>query len=228
MVQTQNDVKQIASTKAATCQTSSKRWGALLPGLMSLLSASLMIVARNQQPMLRGMGMGWEVPARVVNSLINGPGFWIGRLVPIPIPYAVNGFLSFDGDRIPGIAAFWFLVGLSIDRRRNKQALDRQHPIHACALFTSASLVCGEFGFLGFAHVFCPSTNLACWDQGSRVVWIVLRVVAKYPLTTWYTMHLSLSVWLLAFCAYFARRAFVAAIVMGRLAEGLMNESHNY
>jgi hypothetical protein len=29
------------------------------------------------------MGTGWEVPARVVNSLINGPGFYLGRLIPI-------------------------------------------------------------------------------------------------------------------------------------------------
>ena len=45
-----------------------------------------------------------------------------------------------------GIAAFWFLVGLSIERRRNKQALGQHHPILAGVLFTVAALVCGLAG----------------------------------------------------------------------------------
>jgi hypothetical protein len=187
------------------------RWRVLLPVTMTLLSAFLMVLAKRQQPMLRNMGTGWEVPARVINSLINGPGFYLGRLIPIPIPNALNESLSYDADRILGIALFWFLVGSSIERRRSKQTLDRQHPIHAGVLFTFASLVCGVFGFAGIAHVSCPSPNLACWDQSSRMVWPVLNFVASHPLRTWTTTELSLVIWLLAFCAYFARRAFIAA-----------------
>lgn len=168
-----------------------------------------MLWAKQQQPMLRKMGTGWEVPARVINSLINGPGFYLGRLIPIPIPEPLNERLSYDADRISGIAIFWFLVGLSIDRRRSQEGFDRQHPILAGALFTFAAPVCGLLGFARIAATFCPSPNLACWDQ--RSIWLPLRVLADHPLRTWTTMDLGLAVWLLAFSIYFTRRAFIAA-----------------
>ena len=147
--------------------------------------------------MLRGMGTGWEVPARVVNAFLNGPGFYLGRLVPIPIPDTLNRNLSYDADRLPGIAVFWFLIGLSIDRRKDKRALDRQHPIGAGVLFTFAMLTSGFFGFgLGFAKFF----DLTFW-----------KVIAVYPLRSSDSMALELVLWLLVFFVYFAKRAFVAA-----------------
>ena len=85
------------------------RWRVLLPVAMLALSASLMVLAEKQQPMLRGMGTGWETPARVINSLINGPGFYVGGLIRLPIPYPY-GWLNYDGDRILGIALFWFCL----------------------------------------------------------------------------------------------------------------------
>ncbi len=198
MLPTPNDVKQIASTEAASRQTPRKRWRVLLPVLMSLLSALLMVVAKKQQPMLWRMGTGWEVPARVVNSLINGPGFWLGGLIPLPIPYAVNGFLSFDGDRILGIAAFWFLIGLSIDRRRSLQSLDQQHPVLAGVLFILAALVFGFFGVAGDVMLF----------RDPKLEW---RILSSYPLRTWDAMHFGMFVWCVILSLYFARRAFIAA-----------------
>ena len=172
------------------------RWRVLLPVAMLALSASLMVLAEKQQPMLRGMGTGWETPARVINSLINGPGFYVGGLIRLPIPYPY-GWLNYDGDRILGIALFWFLIGLSIDRRANKQALDQRHPIRAGVLFTFAALVCGFFGVgLGIVAFRDPT------------FW---RLVAEYPLRTEHTMELGFVVWLLVFCCYFAKRAFIAA-----------------
>lgn len=179
--------------------------------MMTILSALLMVLAKRQQSTSQNLGMGWEVPARMINSLVNGPGFYFGRLIYIPTPNAVNENLSYDADRLLGVALFWFLIGLSIERRRNKQALDRQHPIHAAILFAVASLLCGGLGFAGIAHVFCPSPNMACWDQSSRMVWPVLSAIAKYPLRTQSTMELCVVAWLLAFCAYFAGRALSAA-----------------
>jgi hypothetical protein len=95
------------------------RWRVLLPVAMLVLSAFLMMLAENQQSMLRGMGTGWEVPARVVNAVVNGPGFYFGGLIPL-VPATLNRHLGFDGDRLFGIALFWFLIGLSIDRRASK------------------------------------------------------------------------------------------------------------
>jgi hypothetical protein len=43
------------------------------PGLMSVFSTLLMLLAAKQQPMLWQMGTGWETPSTVINSLINGP-----------------------------------------------------------------------------------------------------------------------------------------------------------
>jgi hypothetical protein len=132
------------------------RWTVMLPILMSALSVFLMLLAKRQQLMLFKMGTGWEVPARLVNGLINGPGFFLGRLIPIPIPDAVNRSLNYDADRLSGILVFWFLIGLTIDRRRNKRALDLKRPMQAGILFTFAALVCGVFGFAAIAHVFVP------------------------------------------------------------------------
>lgn len=155
------------------------------------------------------MGTGWEVPARVINSLINGPGFYLGRLIPIPIPEALNSALSYDADRLSGIIVFWFLIGLSIDRRRNKQALDRQYPIRAGMLFTFAVIVCGVLGFNRIAYALCPGTKFSMAScPSASVEWGIL---AKYPLRTWETMNLGLGVWLLALFLYFAKRAFIAA-----------------
>jgi hypothetical protein len=134
--------------------------------MMTILSALLMVLAKRQQPMLRKMGTGWEVPATVINSLINGPGFYLGRLIPIPTPNALNETLSYDADRILGIAFFWLLIGLSIERRRNKKALDRQHPIGAGVLFALASLGCGVFGFVGLSMFF---VLVQIWLAGTKV-----------------------------------------------------------
>ncbi len=40
--------------------------------------------------MLRKMGTDWETPATIVNSLINGPGYYLTAPIPIPIPLALN------------------------------------------------------------------------------------------------------------------------------------------
>ena len=171
-------------------------WRALLPVLMLGLSTVLMVLAEKQQPMLRGMGTGWEVPARVVNALLNGPGFYLGRLIPIPIPDTLNRNLNYDADRLPGIGVFWFLIGLSIDRRKDKRALDRQHPVSAGVLFTVAMLSSGFFGFgLGFARFL----DLTFW-----------RLIAEHPLRSSASMAIELVSWLLVFFAYFARRTFIA------------------
>jgi hypothetical protein len=153
------------------------------------------MVLAEKQGML-GKGMGWETPARVINSLINGPGFYVGGLIRVPISYHY-GWLNYDGDRIVGIVLFWFLIGLSIDRRTKKQTLDQRHPIRAGVLFAFAALVCGFFG-TGFGVVAFRDPTF--W-----------HLLAKYPLQTPNTMLLGLVVWLLVFCLYFAKRAIIAA-----------------
>jgi hypothetical protein len=103
---------------------------------MSVLSTLLMLLATKQLPTLRGMGTGWAVPAATINSLINGPGYYMTAPIPIPIPHAVNERLSFEGSRLLGIAVFWFLIGLSIDRKtvgsgRNYVVVGEKFPLHS-------------------------------------------------------------------------------------------------
>jgi hypothetical protein len=76
-------------------------------------------------------------------------------------------------------------------------ALDQRHPVRAGVLFSFVALVCGFFG-IGMGIV-------AFRDP---IFW---RLLAEYPLRTPNTMELGLVVWLLIFCPYFVRRAFVAA-----------------
>jgi len=189
-------LKQGVQTDTISRAVTRTRWRVLLPVAMLAISAFLMVLAEKEQPMLRGMGTGWDVPARVINSLVNGPGFYLSGLLPLT-PAALNRRLSYDADRLFGIVLFWFLIGLSLDRRANEQALDLRHPIRAGVLFTFAALVCGFFGVgLGIVAFRDPT------------FW---RLLAEYPLRTPNTMELGLVVWLLVFCRYFARRAFIAA-----------------
>jgi hypothetical protein len=178
---------------------------------MVVLSASLMLVTRRQQEhMPFKIGIGWEAPARVVNAIINGPGFYFGRLIPIPIPTAINKALSYDGDRLLGVALFWFSIGLAIERHLKKQALDSHHPILAAGFFAVAALICGALTYGGIAFAFCPSPNMTCWEQVVKTAPTVLSLVAKYPLRLQHTMVLSVSLWLFFFCGYFADRTFAA------------------
>jgi hypothetical protein len=181
------------STDAVPQLATTRRWSFLLPILMVALSASLMVLAEKQQPTLRGMGTGWEVPARVINALVNGPSFYLSARLPTRIPNSLNRSLNYEANRLLGIAAFWFLVGLSIERRKNKQALGQHHPILAGVLFTLAALVCGWAG-IGVG-------------RNPNLIW---AVVSKYPLRTWATMILSQELWLLGLSAYFARGALIA------------------
>jgi hypothetical protein len=146
--------------------------------------------------MLSGMGTGWEVPARVLNFLINGPGFVLSRFLPIPMPAALNRTLSYDADRLPGVVAFWFLVGLSIDRRRNKQSLDWKHPTYAGVLFGFSALALGFVGIAGIVVLFRDP--------------MLTRILIEYPLRTSHTINLALQLWCGGLSAYFAKRAFVA------------------
>ena len=57
--------------------TTQARWKVALPILMSVLSLFLMLLAKRQQSVLFKTGIGWEVPARMVNALVNGPGFYL-------------------------------------------------------------------------------------------------------------------------------------------------------
>jgi hypothetical protein len=185
------------------------RWRIVLPVIMATLSVSLMILTKLQQPTLSGRGTGWEVPPRVMNSVINGPSFYFGRWIPVPVPHALNSAFGYDGDRLLGIVLFWFFIGLCIERHRNKKALDTRYPTRAGVLFAFAALCFGAMSFGGFSYVFCPSPNLSCSEQVQNAG-VVLTVALKYPLRTTATMVMSTTVWSLGFCLYFIRRAFAA------------------
>jgi len=185
------------------------RWKIVLPVSMGILSVGLMILTKSQQPTLSGKGTGWEVQPRVINSLINGPAFYFGGWIPAPVPHALNSALGYDGDRLLGIVLFWFLVGLSIERHRNKKALDTHYPTRAAVLFTLAALCSGAVGLGGFSYVFCPSPNLSCSEQVQNAG-VLLTAALKYPLRTTATMVMSTAVWSLGFGLYFIRRAFAA------------------
>lgn len=190
------------------------RWRILLPVLMTTVAASLMVLAQRQQPTLRTMGTGSEVPARVVNSVINGPGFYLGRLIPIPVPYAIQEKLRYDADRIVGIAVFWFLLGLSIDRRRNQQVRPLEHAVIAAVLFGCAAVLSGVVAFTTMFNTICPNFSVVGCPRPD-LFW---RVLSRYPLRTWETMYLGLGVWLMGFCFYFARRTFI--VVRTRQSSG--------
>jgi hypothetical protein len=202
---------QTAGSQTIPQTTASTRWRILLPIIMTLLAIILMLWGKKQEPMLRKMGTGWEVPARVTNSLINGPGFYFGWLIPVPIPGTLNKWLTYDAGRISGIALFWFLIGLSIDRRLNKQSLDSTKPVRAGILFTFAALVGITLCLGAVLHTFCPSPILCQEGREGGVGWEVFRIVAKFPLRTQASEDLGLALWLCAFSIYFTRRAFTAA-----------------
>jgi hypothetical protein len=170
------------------------RWRIVVPVVMLAVSVLLMVLAKKQEPMLWKMGTGWEVPARILNCIINGPGFYLTPLIPVPLPSSLDSHLDYDGARLLGIAFFWFLIGLSADRRRAGRRLGQRHPIPVGILFTFGALVCGLLGI-----------GLAAVELGDAISW---SLIAEHPLRTSHSMALSFVVWLLALCGYFCRRAF--------------------
>jgi hypothetical protein len=62
----------------------------------------------------------------VTNFLTKGPGSSLSARVLQPIPDTLNRALDYDANRLLGIAVFWFLIGLSIHRRRKGQSLGRK------------------------------------------------------------------------------------------------------
>ena len=132
---------------------------------MTFIATGLMLLAGRQQQKISKLGTGWEPSARVVNSIINGPGFYFGRRLHVPVPYSFNAVLGHDGDRLPGIILMWFLIGLAIDRWLSKRTLETSRPLATAALFTSGALACALLAFGGISYVFCPSPNEPCWNQ---------------------------------------------------------------
>src|SRR6266436_2405130 len=121
------------------------------------------------------------VPATTINSLINGPGYYMTAPIPIPIPHAVNERLNYEGCRLLGIAVFWFLIGLSIDRKRSGLRLGQQHPIPIGIWFTFCALACGVFGIgLGLA------------EFRDAVFWLLLARYRSQSLMTLGTLRLLL------------------------------------
>lgn len=164
---------------------------------MLTVSTLLMLISTEEQPMLRRAGTGWEVPARVLNCVVNGPGFYLTAFAPVPIPRSVNSHLNYDGARLLGIVVFWFLIGWSLDRRRTGQSLGQKHPIPAGILFSFGALVCGVCG-----------VGLAVAKFSDASFWMV---IARVPLRTWDSMTLAFVIWLIVLCAYFCRRVFILA-----------------
>lgn len=185
------------------------RCGVVLPVVMGILSVTLMLLTKAQESRLSGRGTGWEVPPRVLNCIVNGPAFYFGRWIHVPVPHPLDNALAYDGDRLLGIVLFWFFVGLAIERHRDKKALDTHYPARAAVVFTFATLWFAIMGYEAFCYVFCPSPNLSCSDQVQYGAW-VFSVALKHPLHTTATMVVSTTVWSLGFCLYFAKRAFVA------------------
>jgi hypothetical protein len=171
------------------------RWSVVLPIVMLVVSTLLMVLATKQAPMLQKMGTGWEVPARVLNGIVNGPGFYLTWF--LRVPRSLDRDLDYDGNRLLGIVLFWFCIGQSLDGRGSTQSLGRRHPIPIGVLSTFGALVCGFFGI-----------GLGVTKFGEAISW---KVIATWPLRSSDSMALALVVWLLVLCGYFCRRAFILA-----------------
>ena len=173
------------------------RWRIAFPALMAVPSTLLMIRSATEEPMLREMGTGFEVPATIINSVINGPGYYLSALLRLPIPDWLNEHLRYEACRLPAIIAFWFLAGLATDRHKAGKILGGQHSIPVGIPFMFAAFCCAVFGI-----------GLGVVEFRNAVSWWVL---AEYPLRSASSMALGFVVWLLAFSCYFLRRTLIAA-----------------
>ena len=165
-------------------------WRVTLPLVMCVVSA-LLISRTKPLP----FNSGAASPERIINSLINGPGFYLTGTVPLPIHQSLNARFGYEGNRLLGIGGFWFLIGLSIDRRKVGLRVERHHPVVAGVLFTFGLLVCGSFG-LGLTIVHLLNRT-------------ALQLIFDHPLETTYTMELGFVLWMVVLSGYFARRAFI-------------------
>jgi hypothetical protein len=169
------------------------RWKLVLPIVMVFLSTFLMLITHQQQLAHRGMGTGLNVPARTINFMINGPGFWF--FPRMGLPDEVDRALANDGGRLFGVTVIWVLIGLGLDHRRENRDLSRQRPWLALALFGIAAII-----FAAFAGLF------GVWFYRSyewELPW-------RYVLWQYATATFGFAIWSLVLFAYFARRSFAA------------------
>lgn len=102
------------------------RWRWVLPITMVGITSMLLVWSGIQQmapsPVACGDCGDMRPPAMVVALSLNGPALYFGQLEEIP-PVHVFGIEIYDVGALLPIFAFWFLVGLTIDRGSKGETL---------------------------------------------------------------------------------------------------------
>ena len=173
-------------------------WRYVLPLIMVITSAYLMVLATSQEWTISGWGMGWNVPARNLNTVLNAPVWFINSFFNphLRFPEPIAEWLDGDGPRLPWIALFWFLLGLTLDRRLEGKRLVDSSPFCATLLFLVGAVA-------SFAALTWLIHGIDIWPTIPRVQQLV-QLYGWHPLWRsglWGVW--SLTVWLLAFFLYF-------------------------
>lgn len=167
---------------------------------MVAISFTLMVIANKQQwsGMHAGWGMGWDVPARTANALLNGPGFaFAPGFLASSYPW-----VEYDGHRLISIGLLWFMVGFVLDRRGTIKF--HQQNVHlARASFTTAAVIGG--GWTGMAiYAITQNVNIpAYWKllfthPQAREHFLCMSWVGSVGLTLWVcglALYFSVKAW---------------------------------
>jgi hypothetical protein len=120
------------------------RFKAILPIAAVILASVLMLISVEQRRLLHGYDAPPPTTAFALGFAFNGPAFMYTPYLDEFIPQVVQEALGYETVRLLLVALFWFLVGRTIDRRRQGRDLSLESPKSAMAIFS-----------IGFA--------LSCW-----------------------------------------------------------------
>jgi hypothetical protein len=170
------------------------RWRSVVPTVMMTFTGYLLGLATTQR---------WDLerwaPAKTLAVLINGPAFFGTRFL-VPLPDAVQETFDYEAGVFFGIALFWFVVGLSIERRIAGKKLAKSYPKIGTTLFIVASLVAGGFGLT----VLRSST----WLSDPDFAWNMAKMAG---LQSRYTVELGTLIWVILLTIFFIYKWIEAA-----------------
>jgi hypothetical protein len=172
------------------------RFRVVLPIVMSTFSATLMLFPRYQHWTMPRKEMGYVEPAGTINAIVNGPGLFIWPWLHL-LPDRFSEVFSYTEGRLIGVAAWWFLFGLTIDRRRQGKDFASAYPKVATPLF----------GILAALSWWASSTGFLYFLEHGGVSALSLRNVGLYS-ARW-TM-VALTLWTLLLGLYFVKRCLFA------------------
>lgn len=180
------------------------RWAYSLPLFAVIVTSLLLVYAPTQDeafyranPGSRGYMAIHCAPAWTLAALINGPAFLLGSVVRLPLREPFDGL-----GRLIAVAAFWFCVGVVLDRRNRGTATP---------LITATSLnLVVQLSLLGISALLLVVFVGFCIDMLSWNFTHLRDSLRLFGLRSPVFVATGTTIWLIVSTVYFGRQTALA------------------